>query len=133
MEKSVALVVTLEGLEKLEKAYGDKHPAKLSKVAAKAETNNPSNHKERMKFARMFAEMCGASKPEDEGAHQPSTVDHKGRVAGQKAPHDKGSTKVSGMGSQAHNNFGTRIMKPSEIGASAYKDPSMGGTISSKK
>lgn len=130
MAKSeVALVVLPEELDKVEKAMGKQHPAKLSKVGATATTNNPSNHTERMKFARMFAEMCGASKPEDEGAHQPPTQDHKGREAGQKKPHDIGSTKVGGMGSRADNNFGVKVRKPSEIGASPYKDPASGGKV----
>jgi len=47
-------------------------------------------------------------------------VNQGGRAKGGKAPYNKYGTGVSGMDSQAHDNFGraTLLVKPSEIGTS---------------
>ena len=114
-----------------EKAYGGKHPAGLSDVKAKGRsfddtgTNNPTpaSHAERMKLSRMAAQrMLGSSKPETAKKHTDTrTVDRKGREAGEKRPHTNYRSSVSGMGSQAHNNFAVRtyIVRPEDLGSSA--------------
>jgi len=107
-------------------SLGSKHPAKLSGVSGKTKSKIPyTSHTERMKLAKLAGDRMlgkGATPSEDESAHtSTSTVDRKGRVAGEKAPYSGYGTGVSGMGSQAHGNFGkqTIIVKPSEIGSSA--------------
>ena len=74
-----------------------------------------------MKLTKMAAARMLAPKPESEGKYADNpAVDRKGRVKGEKPPYNKYATGVSGMGSQAHDNFGraTVIVKPSDIGTS---------------
>lgn len=120
----IALVLIPGELTKAAKlsAVGSKHPAGLSGVSGKTKSKIPyTGHAERMKLTKMAAARMLAPKPEDEGKYAyTSTVDRKGRVKGAKSPYNKYATGVSGMGSQAHDNFGraTIIVKPSEIGSS---------------
>jgi hypothetical protein len=73
-----------------------------------------------MKLAKMAADRMLAPKPESAKDHQPATVDHKGREAGQKKAYSNYNTGVSGMSSQAFDNFGrqTYVVNPSELGSS---------------
>jgi hypothetical protein len=125
LRKSGLTLVVIPGeLSKAAKlsAVGSSHPAGLSGVSGKTKSKIPyTGHVERMKLAKMAAERMMAPKPEDEGKYADTPiVDHKGREKGEKPPYFKYSTGVSGMGSQAHGNFGraTLIVKPSEIGTS---------------
>jgi hypothetical protein len=121
----VALVLVPGELSKAAKLSQVKagHPAGLSAVQGKTRSKIPYEcNVERMKLAKMaMLRMLGASSPEDEGKYaETPTVDRKGKVKGGKAPYPKFSQGVSGMGSQAHDNFGraTVVVKPSQIGAS---------------
>jgi len=98
-----------------------KHPAKLSGVKGNTKSKIPyTSHTERMALAKMAAERMMAPKPENEGKYVDTPeVDRKGREKGQKPAGAVGSTGVSGMESQAHDNFGreTVIVNPTDLGA----------------
>ena len=126
-ESKIALVIIpgSEGLEKAAKLskVGSKHPAGTSPVHGKTKSKIPyTGHAERMKLAKMAAARMLAPKLKSEKEHTNNpNVNQGGRDKGGKPPYNKYGTSVSGMGSQAHDNFGraTIIVKPSEIGTSA--------------
>ena len=125
-KSSVALVLIPGELTKAAKlsSVGSGHPAGLSGVSGKTKSKIPyTSHTERMKLAQMaMRRMLGTSSPGDASEHTGTpVVDRKGRVKGEKSPHSGYATGVSGMESQAHDNFGraTIIVKPSQLGSSA--------------
>jgi hypothetical protein len=98
------------------------HPAGMSKPNTETKSKIPyTGHMERMKLAQMAAKRMLAT-PESASAYADNpVVDHKGREKGGKSPHGQYATGVSGMGSQAHDNYGrqTYVVSPSELGSSA--------------
>lgn len=105
------------------------HPAGTSQPNTKTKSKIPyTGHEERMRLAQMAASrMMGAGSPEPSSSYSnPATVDHKGREAGQKAPHSNYGTGVSGMGSQSHSLYGlpTFVVNPSELGAGSPESAS---------
>lgn len=127
MESTGIALVVVPG--SLSKSSHSQHPAGISQANTKTKSKIPySGHEERMRLAQMAASrMMGAGSPESSNAHaNPATVDHKGREAGQKAPHSNYGTSVSGMGSQAHALYGVPsfVVSPSELGASTPESAS---------
>jgi len=125
-KSSIALVIVPGELSKAAvklSAVSAAHPAGLSGVQGKTRSKIPyTSHVERMRLAKMAVERMLLPKPEGAGEHSDTAVvDRKGRVKGEKTPYSGYATGVSGMGSQASDNFGraTIIVKPSEIGSSA--------------
>lgn len=136
MEKSgISLVIFPGELTKAAKlsGVGAKHPAGLSSVGGKTKSMIPyTSHTKRMAFAKMAAERMLAPKPESEGKYADTPeVDRKGREKDQKPPGSVGSTGVSGMESQASDNFGreTVIVSPTDIGAGRPESASKYGGV----
>jgi hypothetical protein len=127
-EQGLILVITPGSLTKAASlsAVGSGHPAKLSQPGGKTKSSIPyTGHEERMRLANMAADRMlgrGATPSEDEGKYGsiPRT-DLQGRPTGDQPPYTGYATGVSGMRSQAHDNFGkqTIVVKPSELGSSA--------------